>query len=115
MVWCMNAKGYGIVRGRRTPAEVRRELVLEFRRVGGTQAAFCRQRGLNAQTFCRWLRECSEEQVEDEAVFHEVQVSSCAAKGIAEVEIALRNGVVLRVRGSVDVVELAMRLGGCGC
>lgn len=111
----MKTNRYGIRRGRDTPAEVCRDLVAKFDRSGGTQASFCREHGLNVKTFARWVKRERRDARVAPTLFTEVQISPVA---VSQVEVALRNGIIMRVNDVGDIAVLASRLesiGGAGC
>jgi len=89
-------------RKRRGRAQWQR-LITEQAGSGLSQRAFCERRGLAYATFCGWRRrlgvEAPERKREDEgAAFVELDVGSAAPGPAWEVELALGEGVVLRVR-----------------
>ena len=78
-------------------AERRRELVAAFKNSGQTQAAFCRERGVNATTFNGWLRQAAVQR----PAFAQVEVvaqSDPAANAPAAVEVLLPNGTRIGIR-----------------
>jgi hypothetical protein len=88
-------------------AGVRRELIEAFKGSGQSQAAFCRERGLNPATFCGWLR------TSRKARFAEVTVPVMSGIGV---EVQLPNGVKVRVLGggtAAQTAELIRRVAGC--
>lgn len=105
----MKANKYGIRRGRHTPAKVRSKLLEEFERSGETQSVFCHARGLNAKTFGRWIKESREKDKGTSAAFAEVSLSAFRPP-VANVELSLPNGVVVRLPADVDVVALVDRM-----
>ena len=79
-------------------AEQRRELVAAFRSSGRSQAAFCRERGVNAQTFNGWLRQA---RVPTPA-FAQVELTPAVERppeqSPAAVEVLLPNGARIGIR-----------------
>jgi hypothetical protein len=78
-------------------AEQRWELVAAFRSSGQSQAAFCRDRGVNAQTFNGWLRQAAAKPM----AFAQVEVvrtADRAADAPASVEVLLPNGARIGIR-----------------
>ena len=97
-------------------AERRRELVAGFRSSGQSQAAFCRERGLNATTFNGWLRQAAAQR----PAFAQVEVVAQpdpATNAPAAVEVLLPNGarVGIRHQGQRDeLIALIRGVAGCG-
>lgn len=107
----MKTNRYGIRRGRHTPPQVCKDLVAQFRRTGGTQAAFCCKHGLNAKTFARWVKRFESGDDLLPVRFAEVCVSPLAG---LPVEVVLRNGVRMRISDVSDIARLAAQLEGIG-
>lgn len=97
-------------------AERRRELVAAFRSSGKSQAAFCRERDLNATTFNGWLRRAAGQQ----PTFAQVELTppiERAESVPAAVEVLLPNGarVGIRHQGRRDeLVALVRGVAGYG-
>ena len=90
-------------------AERRRELVAAFKSSGQTQAAYCRERGLNVTTFNGWLRQAAAQR----PAFAEVTMPVRATAGI---EVELPNGVRVHLPADGQVeqaAELIRRLAPC--
>lgn len=89
--------GRGYVR--RSRAQWRR-LVAEQAGSGLSQRAFCERRGLTYASFCGWKRRLGDEPVSegDGAAFVEMAVAPAPPSSGWDVELALGDGVVLRLR-----------------
>jgi len=78
-------------------------LIAEQAGSGLSQRAFCERRGLAYATFCGWRRRLREElaaraRESDGPAFVELDVAGAASGSGWEVELALGEGVVLRLR-----------------
>jgi hypothetical protein len=91
-------------------AERRREMVAAFRNSGQTQAAFCRERGLNATTFSGWLHRAA---TAPTPAFAQIEMPVSPQEAV---EVWLPNGVriVIRHPGQRDELVALIR-GVCGC
>lgn len=85
----MTGESTALVRVRRS-AEEWRVLVEEYEDFAGSQAEFCRRRGLNSGSLAYWRRKLGG------AAF--VEISAAAAVRDWDVELDLGDGMVLRVR-----------------
>jgi transposase-like protein len=90
-------------------AEDRQALVAAYRKSGKSQAAFCRERGLNATTFSGWLSKAAK----GKAGFVAVEVPMPASEPV-EVILPGNVRVLLPVGGSMGATaELIRRIAGC--
>jgi len=86
----------------RRSAEERAELTREFELSGKSQAEFCREKGLNVQTFSGWLKSgLKQAQKVGESKF----VTLCAVPAKVEprrviLEVTFSDGTVARVSGN---------------
>ena len=77
-------------KGRRYTQQQRAEYLEQFKRIGLSQAEFCRRAQLHPMTFSRWRRRIR-------TVFAEVQVSSSSPRAVAE-ESCMKGAAVLHLR-----------------
>lgn len=91
---------------RRSRAEWR-EFLASYERSGLSQQTFCEQHGLALSTFCKWRRDLgSAASTVPAPVFAELEVSSSPEAPVDppadhlgwDIELALGDGVVLRIR-----------------
>ncbi len=90
-------------------AKQRRELKKKFSKSGKTRAAFCRDYGINPNTFSGWLRN-------KKPVFTEVVMSDQAVSGI-EIELSEKIKIHVPIRRMSEVAELVklVNKGGVRC
>ena len=94
-------------RYRRTREDIRR-LIVEFKSSGLSQAAFSRQRGLNAKHLSRWIQR--EEAASPKLVEVKVKPRPRKARQLPpdlHAEVQLTNGRILRVPMDVEASRLA--------
>jgi transposase-like protein len=98
---------------KRYTTEDRVKYVEEYNKSGLIQAAFCREKGINAVTFGGWLKKSSKHK----AKFIEVSLPPVAPAGINQfIEVKLSGGAQIKIPAALDterVADLVRRITKC--